>query len=118
MWIEKNMQHPEFENQIKRNNQLFIPAVRLKVIILLFASFFIIVSLNSCKLLRRDKKSQVEKKQAKANKEALAEYEKAKKELHKRQNKQTKKMMKRTGKKAAKFNTKFRRRGINKTKCD
>ncbi len=72
---------------------------------------------SGCRVLKRDKQSMAEKKQAKESKQASAEYEKAVKKHHKRQSKEAKKMMKKTRKKAAKFNKPKERKGLFKKKC-
>lgn len=84
--------------------------------ILLLTSFTFLGS--GCRLLKRDKQSQAEKKQEEASKAANAEYEKALKQHYKHQNKDTKKMMKRTKKQAATYNKPKKRKGLFKPKCN
>ena len=86
---------------------------------------FIIVLFNllpaffstSCRVLRPDSKSIAEKKQKKADKEALAEFEKARKGHVKNQSKDTRKMMKSTRKKAGKYNGFKKRNGKGSNTC-
>lgn len=73
---------------------------------------------SSCSILRRDKQSAAEKKQQEADKQASAEYEKARKQHYRNQSKEAKKMMKKTKKQADGFNKPKRRKGFNKTKCN
>lgn len=90
--------------------------------IMFFAAFLILMTLtftaSGCRLLKRDKQSESEKKQAAADKKATAEYEKARKQHYNQQSKEAKKMMKHTKKQASKVNKPMKRKWFNSTKCD
>jgi len=93
-----------------RSGIFFVSVVLLLSIFTLFNS--------GCHILKRDKQSAAEKKMKEADKQASAEYEKARKQHYDHQSKEAKKMMKRTKKQAAQFNKPLRRKGFNKTKCN
>jgi hypothetical protein len=97
-------------NPLNKGRLLFLTAM-------LFLAAFTFTA-SGCRLLKRDKQSMAEKKQAEVNKKASAEYEKARKQHYDHQSKDAKKMMKRTQKQATKFNQPMRRKGFNKTKCN
>jgi len=73
---------------------------------------------TGCRLLKRDKQSIAEKKAEEANKEATAEYEKARKQHFAHQSKDAKKMMKQTKKNAAAYNKPKKRKAFSSTKCN
>jgi hypothetical protein len=73
---------------------------------------------TGCRILKRDKQSVAEKKQAEADKKATAEYEKARKAHYNNQSKEAKKSMKHTEKQAAKYNKPRKRSWLSSKKCD
>jgi len=87
----------------------------LSFLLLLFTLTF---TASGCRLLKRDKQSESEKKQKASEKKATAEYEKARKQHYKHQSKEAKKMMKRTKKQASKVNKPMKRKWFKSTKCD
>ncbi len=91
---------------------------RLSLITVLIFLAVLTFSAAGCRILKKDKQTQALKKQEKADKDAAAEYEKARKQYHDRQSKQAKKMMKQTKKKAAKFNKPLKRKSLKKKNCD
>ncbi len=98
-------------NQAERKSRLILLIALLILISFAFTG-------SGCRLLKRDKQSMAEKKQAESAKKADAEYEKALKQHYNHQSKDAKKMMKRTKKQAAKYNKPKRRKRFSKTKCD
>jgi hypothetical protein len=87
----------------------------LSALLFLFGLTF---TASGCRLLKRDKQSESEKKQRAAEKKATAEYEKARKQHYNHQSKEAKKMMKRTDKKAAKVNKPMKRKWYQGSKCN
>ncbi len=94
----------------------FLNSFRRIIILLLIAILPILVN-SSCKVLRPDSKSKAEKKQKKADKEAMVEFENARKAHLKNQSKETRKMMKSTKKKAGKYNLFKKRKGKSPNTC-
>jgi hypothetical protein len=95
----------------KSKGRIFLLSVFLLLLTLTFTA-------SGCRLLKRDKQSELEKKQKAADKKATAEYEKARKQHYKHQSKDAKKMMKHTKKQASKVNKPMKRKWFKSTKCD
>ena len=113
-------QHLIILSQKNTENQMDKPNYKGRM--LLLSAFLLLFSFSftgsGCRILKRDKQSQSEKKQKAADKKATAEYEKARKQHYKHQSKEAKKMMKRTKKQAAKVNKPMKRKWFKSSKCD
>ena len=90
-----------------------LPSILL-IMFLTLASY----TLPGCRILGRDKQSVAEKKQEEADKNAAAEYEKARKQHYKNQSKEARKRMKQTEKQASRYNKPKKRGLFAGTKCD
>lgn len=92
-------------------------AHRISLVLIIFSLTSLAITGTGCHLLKPDKSSVAEKKQAKADQKEAEAYKKAKKQHFDNQSKEAQKMMKSTKKKSTELNISKRRRGLNKTKC-